>query len=306
MLCHHALSSQNSQDFNLAYFIAHKIENVKNRVDCPLPYGLLITRLYRFVLGEHPKLFRPHHKLQFVMYYRMMSSINRKNEKMRNESEEIKLDIPYSASSEESSNQSSPLKPNLSYLHVFVALCYPTNDYKDLGKLKPKADIGIFLIAMASEQSSSGPEPQLLTLGTLSLGLVPNPPSLTPYVPPTKKDWDILFQSMFDKYFNPPSSVASPVLAVVSTEPANSTGSPSSTIIDQDAPSTIAHLNNDPFFGVPIPEPNSKESSSRDVIPTNVQSVNQPLEHLRKWTKDYLLDHVIINPSRHVSTRQQL
>ncbi|GJT45719.1 retrovirus-related pol polyprotein from transposon TNT 1-94 [Tanacetum coccineum] len=36
-------------------------------------------------------------------------------------------------------------KPELSYLHVVGALCYPTNDSEDLGKLKPKADIGIFV-----------------------------------------------------------------------------------------------------------------------------------------------------------------
>nr|GEX64526.1 retrovirus-related Pol polyprotein from transposon TNT 1-94 [Tanacetum cinerariifolium]GEY15377.1 retrovirus-related Pol polyprotein from transposon TNT 1-94 [Tanacetum cinerariifolium] len=36
-------------------------------------------------------------------------------------------------------------KPELSYLYVFGALCYPTNDGEDLGKLKPKADIGIFV-----------------------------------------------------------------------------------------------------------------------------------------------------------------
>nr|GFA61833.1 retrovirus-related Pol polyprotein from transposon TNT 1-94 [Tanacetum cinerariifolium] len=35
--------------------------------------------------------------------------------------------------------------PDLSYLHVFGALCYPTNDGEDLSKLKPKADIGIFV-----------------------------------------------------------------------------------------------------------------------------------------------------------------
>ncbi|GKA21201.1 hypothetical protein Tco_0701190 [Tanacetum coccineum] len=99
---------KNSQDFNLVYFIAYKIEGVKNRVYCPIPYGLLVTRLYRFVLARHPKLFRPYHTLQFVMHYRMMSSINRKNEKKRNESEEVKLYMPYSPSSVESSNQSSP------------------------------------------------------------------------------------------------------------------------------------------------------------------------------------------------------
>ncbi|GJT02893.1 pyruvate, phosphate dikinase regulatory protein, chloroplastic [Tanacetum coccineum] len=36
-------------------------------------------------------------------------------------------------------------KPDLSYLHVFGALCYPNNDCKDLGKLQAKADIGIFI-----------------------------------------------------------------------------------------------------------------------------------------------------------------
>ncbi|GKA94054.1 retrovirus-related pol polyprotein from transposon TNT 1-94 [Tanacetum coccineum] len=214
-------------------------------------------------------------------------------------------------------------KPDLSYLYVFGALCNPTNDSEDIGKLKPKAYIGIFigyaptkkayqiynkrtrliiktihvdfdeLTAMASEQFSSRPRPQLLTPGTINSGLLQNPPSPTPYFPPTKKDCDTLFQPMFDEYFNPPPCVASPVPAVVALEPVDPTGIPSSTSIDQDAPS----LNNDPFFGVPIPEPNSEESSSRDVIPTNVHSVNQPPKHLRKWTKDHELDNVIGHPS---------
>ncbi|GJU27959.1 retrovirus-related pol polyprotein from transposon TNT 1-94 [Tanacetum coccineum] len=36
-------------------------------------------------------------------------------------------------------------KPNVQYFHVFGSLCYPTNDRNDLGKMKPKADIGIFI-----------------------------------------------------------------------------------------------------------------------------------------------------------------
>nr|GEW50981.1 retrovirus-related Pol polyprotein from transposon TNT 1-94 [Tanacetum cinerariifolium] len=142
---------------------------------------------------------------------------------------------------------------------------------------------------------SLGPGPQLLTPGTLSLGLVPNPPPPTPYVPPIKKDWDTLFQPMFDEYFNHSPSVASLVPAVVAPDPADLTGSPSSTPDNQDASSPsnsktpqasqslvssldvvedfhdieVAHLDNDPFFGVLIPKPNSKDSSSRDVIPTN-------------------------------------
>ncbi|GKA65998.1 integrase, catalytic region, zinc finger, CCHC-type containing protein [Tanacetum coccineum] len=158
------------------------------------------------------------------------------------------------------------LKPDLSYLHVFGALCYPTNDSEDLGKLKPKADIGIFvgytpakkafriynkrtrliietihvdfdkLTAMASEQFSSGPKPQVLTPRTISSGLVQNISSSTLYVPPTKNDGETLFQPMFDEYCNPPPCVDSQVPAVNAPEPDISTGIPSSTTIDQDAP----------------------------------------------------------------------
>ncbi|GJS52720.1 retrovirus-related pol polyprotein from transposon TNT 1-94 [Tanacetum coccineum] len=36
-------------------------------------------------------------------------------------------------------------KPEVKYFRVFGSLCYPTNDYDNLGKLKAKADIGIFV-----------------------------------------------------------------------------------------------------------------------------------------------------------------
>ncbi|GJV39741.1 retrovirus-related pol polyprotein from transposon TNT 1-94 [Tanacetum coccineum] len=36
-------------------------------------------------------------------------------------------------------------KPNVEYFHVFGLLCYLKNDREDLGKMKPKADIGIFI-----------------------------------------------------------------------------------------------------------------------------------------------------------------
>ncbi|GJV29477.1 integrase, catalytic region, zinc finger, CCHC-type containing protein [Tanacetum coccineum] len=36
-------------------------------------------------------------------------------------------------------------KHDLTFIRVFGALCYPTNDSEDLGKLQPTADIGIFV-----------------------------------------------------------------------------------------------------------------------------------------------------------------
>ncbi|GJZ94284.1 retrovirus-related pol polyprotein from transposon TNT 1-94 [Tanacetum coccineum] len=159
-------------------------------------------------------------------------------------------------------------KPDLSYLHVFGALCYPNNDSEDLGKLQAKADIGIFigyapkkkayriynrrtrkiietihvdfdeLTAMASEQLGSGPGLQSMTPATSSSGLVPNPIPQQPCIPPPRDDWDRLFQPMFDEYFNPPTIAVSPVPVAAAPRAVDLADSPVSTSIDQDAPST--------------------------------------------------------------------
>ncbi|GKB91070.1 retrovirus-related pol polyprotein from transposon TNT 1-94 [Tanacetum coccineum] len=108
--------------------------------------------------------------------------------------------------------------------------------------------------------------------------------------------------------------------------------SPSTTTVDQDAPSPsnsqttpktqspvisndveeenhdldVAHMNNDPFFGIPIPENDSEASSSSDVIPTIVHTAAPNSEHVTKWTKDHPLDNIISELERPVSTRLQL
>ncbi|GKA50240.1 putative ribonuclease H-like domain-containing protein [Tanacetum coccineum] len=221
--------------------------------------------------------------------------------------------------------------PDLSFFHVFCALCYPTNDSENLDFDE--------LTAMAFEHSSSGPALHEMTPATISSGLVPNPPPSTPFVPPSRTDWDILFQPMFDELLTPPPSVdfpapevVAPIDEAVAPEPAVSTGSPSSTIIDQDAPSPsnsqttpetqppvipndveednhdieVAHMGNDPFFGIPIPEVTSDQSSSSDIIHTIVHPDHQISEHNSKWTKDHPLENIIGELDRPVSTRLQL
>ncbi|GJV53485.1 uncharacterized mitochondrial protein-like protein [Tanacetum coccineum] len=249
-------------------------------------------------------------------------------------------------------------KPDLSYLHVFGALCYPTNNSENLGKLQAKANIGIFigyapkkkayciynrrtrkiietihvdfdeLTAMASEQSSLEPALHEMTPATPSLRLIPNPPPPAPFVPPLRNEWDLMFQPVFDKFLSPPTSVASLVPAVEAPAPVESIGSPSSMSINQDAPSLstsqttqqsqsqeiplsakeklhdleVAHMSNNPYFGIPIPETVFEESSSSDVIPTTVHSDAPISEHLIKWIKDHLLQNIIGELSRPVST----
>nr|GFD03835.1 hypothetical protein [Tanacetum cinerariifolium] len=94
---------------------------------------------------------------------------------------------------------------------------------------------------------SSGPALNKMTPGTISSGLVPTTSPLTSYVPPLQNDWDLLFQPMFDELLNPPPSVINqtpeaiaPIAEVIPPGYVDSTGSPSSTTVEQDAPSTIS------------------------------------------------------------------
>ncbi|GKF06243.1 retrovirus-related pol polyprotein from transposon TNT 1-94, partial [Tanacetum coccineum] len=68
----------------------------------------------------------------------------------------------------------------------------------------------------------------------------------------------------------------------------------------------VAHMGNDPYFGIPITEVASDQSSSSDVIHTIVPPDHQVFEHNSKWTKDHLLENIICDLDRPVSTRLQL
>ncbi|GKG61664.1 hypothetical protein Tco_0621373, partial [Tanacetum coccineum] len=49
-----------------------------------------------------------------------------------------------------------------------------------------------------------------MTPATPSSRLVPDLPLSAPFVPPSRHEWDLVFQLVFDEFFSPPASVASP------------------------------------------------------------------------------------------------
>ncbi|GJT68164.1 retrovirus-related pol polyprotein from transposon TNT 1-94 [Tanacetum coccineum] len=178
-------------------------------------------------------------------------------------------------------------KPDLSFLRIFGALCYPTNDSEDLGKLKAKADIGFFVgyapnrkgyriynkrtrqimetihvtfdeltEQTAPVHSSSGPNPILLTPGPISFGLVPNSAPAISYVPPTNKDLELLFQPMFDEYFETPTGdhqmthvPAVPPL-VIPTGPSVSISFDHDAPSGSHSPSSLAHQSSSVHYSV--------------------------------------------------------
>nr|GEX09646.1 putative ribonuclease H-like domain-containing protein [Tanacetum cinerariifolium] len=133
-----------------------------------------------------------------------------------------------------------------------------------------KLDLTFFVsLPMAPVQLSIGHTPTFLTPGQISSGLVPNLVPAAPYVPLTNKDLEMLFQPMFDEYLKPPR-IERPVSSAPALPlPVNSASTPSSTTIDQDAPSPnnpFSPVDNDPFINVFSLEPRSEASSSGDAI----------------------------------------
>ncbi|GJX19217.1 retrovirus-related pol polyprotein from transposon TNT 1-94 [Tanacetum coccineum] len=138
------------------------------------------------------------------------------------------------------------------------------------------------LTAMASEHSSSGPALHEMTPVSISSGLVPNPPSSTPFVPPSRSDWDLLFQPMFDE--SPTVDLHAPEEIIMIIE--------------------VALWGMICTFGIHSEVPSDQSSS--DVIHTIVHPDHQVSEHTSKWTKDHPLENIIGALDRPVSTRLQL
>nr|GEY11470.1 hypothetical protein [Tanacetum cinerariifolium] len=181
-------------------------------------------------------------------------------------------------------------KPDISFLHVFDALCYPKNDREDIGKLRAKGDIGFFigyfadscaykiynrrtkkimetmnvsfdeLSVMDFEQRSSKPGFQSITSGQISLGLdLTYAPSTITTQQPSEGELDLLFEAMYDDY------IGGQPLAIGRTvppdqEPQVRQSSTASTTIADTAPiptNSSSHAKNIPITSQDVDELNS-------------------------------------------------
>nr|GEV86589.1 uncharacterized mitochondrial protein AtMg00810-like [Tanacetum cinerariifolium] len=146
------------------------------------------------------------------------------------------------------------------------------------------------LTAMASKQSSLGSALHEMTPATPSLGIILNPTPPALFVPPSRKEWDLVFQPVFNEFYFLPTSVVSAAPVVDALVPDVSTDIPLNA--EEDSHDLeVAHTSIDPYFGIPIPETVFKESSSSDVIHTTMHSDSK---HPRKCTKDHSLETVRI------------
>nr|GEW31050.1 hypothetical protein [Tanacetum cinerariifolium] len=185
------------------------------------------------------------------------------------------------------------IKPDISFLYVFGALCYPKNDRKDIGKLGAKGDIGFFI--------GSG-----LDLTYASSTITTQQPS--------EGKLDLLFEAMYDDYIGgqlsatartvPPAqepqvrqtSMASTTIADTALIPTNSsslaTNIPiTSQDVDELKPNAMVDGNTfvNPFANSST-SASTASSSQQNVDPSNMHTFYQLYSHEFQWTKDHPLE----------------
>nr|GEV23315.1 uncharacterized mitochondrial protein AtMg00810-like [Tanacetum cinerariifolium] len=231
-------------------------------------------------------------------------------------------------------------KLDISFLHVFGALCYPKNDREDIGKLGAKGDIGFFigysadscayrvynrrtkkimetmnvsfdeLSGMAIEQRSSKPGLNSMTSGHISsrLDLTYAPSTITTQQP-SEGELDLLFEAMYDDYIGgQPSATARTVLPA--QEPQVRQLSTASTTIADTVPiptNSSSLATNIPITLQNVDElnPNAMFDGNTFVNPfanPSTSAANASSSH----QNDHPLEQVIGEPSRSILTKNQL
>nr|GEW50413.1 retrovirus-related Pol polyprotein from transposon TNT 1-94 [Tanacetum cinerariifolium] len=159
--------------------------------------------------------------------------------------------------------------PDLSYLHIFGALCYPNSNSEDLGKLQAKADIGIFI------------------------GYAPNKKAYRIYNRRTKKIIETIHVDFDELTVMASEQLGSRPGLQSLTHVTSSSG-----LGFEESPKT-PHFHDDPLIES-LHEVTSQGSSS------NVRPIHTLFESLSRWTKDHPIENVIRDPYPFVSTRKQL
>ncbi|GKC83548.1 retrovirus-related pol polyprotein from transposon TNT 1-94 [Tanacetum coccineum] len=157
---------------------------------------------------------------------------------------------------------------------ALLSLCYPTNDHDDLGKMKPKADIGIFI---GYSESSRGFQPEMHN--TNFQDSLEDSQSI-----PSESDLDNLFGPLYEEYY-----------ATSSQEVADNSAA---NTLDNN---TLLHhrqssLKKMKLLKYPMFEEAKSSSTYQDT--SNMHEFHQKHRSSDRWTKNHPIEQVIGDPSK--------
>nr|GFC07348.1 retrovirus-related Pol polyprotein from transposon TNT 1-94 [Tanacetum cinerariifolium] len=146
-------------------------------------------------------------------------------------------------------------KPDISFLLVFGALCYPQNDREDIGKLGAKGDIGFFIGYSAdscaykiyNRQTKKIMETMNVSFDELSAMAF------------EQRELDLLFEAMYDDYFGGQPSATVENVPPTQEPQVRQTSTTSTTIADNVPipPNSSSHATNIPITSQDVDELNS-------------------------------------------------
>nr|GEX19030.1 hypothetical protein [Tanacetum cinerariifolium] len=218
-------------------------------------------------------------------------------------------------------------KPNIKFFRVFGCRCYPLNDYDDVGKLKAKGDIGVFVgkslnrsVLKVDEASKKDLEDlfqnfydeyfdssKIMKSSTTNVETSINEEvfhevsksfqgessssSLNDDVQqsPKEKDLEDLFQDFYDEYFDSSKVIKSSTTNVETPiiEEVFHESIPINMVPNGDEASTSNNVFNERL------EDAYFDVSTSFHDPSNVPTFYQPYPHEKKWTKDHPLHKII-------------
>ncbi|GKD71396.1 retrovirus-related pol polyprotein from transposon TNT 1-94 [Tanacetum coccineum] len=167
-------------------------------------------------------------------------------------------------------------KPDLTFFRVFGALCYPTNDSEDLGKLQPTTDIGIF-VGYAPSRKGTGPTPSFLMTGQIKPTRVERPVSPALAISVLVTSAGTHSSTTIDQDAHSPSHLLSS--STLQSPSLHQGVAAESTLIENNS---FAPVDNDPFINVFALKPSFEASSSGDLSLAEFPYVTQTLQHLGK------------------------
>ncbi|GJU81905.1 retrovirus-related pol polyprotein from transposon TNT 1-94 [Tanacetum coccineum] len=219
-------------------------------------------------------------------------------------------------------------KPIVQYFHVFGSLCYPTNDRDNLGKMKPKADIGIFisyfessrgfriynhitrkimetihvkfdeLTTMASECNISGPSLNCSNFKDSSEDITEIP---------SKEDFDNLFGPLYEEYYATRTPKVSDNYAANTLNNGDTPSSSSIIVEEHEAPQVVSSskepIANEPI--TPISDDNTNELVQENVAELDRNAFINPF-CTPEWMNNHPIEQVIGDLSKPAMTRSRL
>nr|GEY23717.1 retrovirus-related Pol polyprotein from transposon TNT 1-94 [Tanacetum cinerariifolium] len=197
-------------------------------------------------------------------------------------------------------------KPDISFLHVFGALCYPKNDRKDIGKLGAKGDIGFFIGYSADSRAyriyNRRTKKIMETMNVLFDELSAMAFEQRSSKPGLQSELELLFEAMYDDYIGGQPSATARTVSTIQEPQVRQTSMASTSIADTTPtpPNSSSQATNIPITSQDVEELNlnamvdgntfvnpfanpytstAESSSSQNVDPSNMHMFYQPYPH---------------------------